>query len=91
MMNVRIVLAADPISNDCYHCFGEGHGDIVCNCGFTHAEHIFAIGLPLSYGVICNRYSQTKLRKIHETDEQFYIRTGFKTIRADDDLLRQYA
>lgn len=43
------------------------HGNIVCDCGHGHEDHVFAAGCKLCQ---CNWYSQTQLRKRDIKEEE---------------------
>ena len=73
----------------CNHCI-YGHGNLTCDCGHTHSEHLSMSGCGVIKSVVndgsknglktfcsCTRYSQTYLRQLGETDKEFRARTGY--------------
>lgn len=57
----------DPISGSGCKLCDNDHGNIVCNCGHSHSQHVFAAGCAVKYSegkrCLCDRYSQTELKK----------------------------
>ena len=56
MSNNLYLLGRMPL--ECRYC-KSGHGDLVCDCGCRHDEHIL-MG-PCKYHNDCERYSQWRL------------------------------
>jgi hypothetical protein len=70
------------LDSKCKHCHGQGHGEIVCDCGHTHNLHVFGGGCRAEFIKVtdifgipqkcqCSRYSQTHGRNVKETQTAF--------------------